>query len=168
MDSFFSSIPVAPQPPIPPRPVVAPLFASNPQPPTTVAGGPPLSFDHPSYTDMICEAISGLKDANGSSKRAIAKYIESAHKDLPPTHSALLTHHLKRLKNNGILVMVKKSYKLASDATRSEVPIPDSTPPDASTGLNEAAVALLNPNPQSPLLPMKPFRLSNCRLRFPM
>ncbi|MBA0563354.1 hypothetical protein Golob_008335 [Gossypium lobatum] len=84
---------------------------------------------------MICEAIGALKDKNGSSKRAIAKYIESAHKDLPPTHSALLTHHLKRLKNNGILVMVKKSYKLASTA-RSEVPIPDSTPsnpPDVSS-----------------------------------
>ncbi|MBA0621102.1 hypothetical protein Godav_006752, partial [Gossypium davidsonii] len=79
--------------------------------------------------------IGALKDKNGSSKRAIAKYIESAHKDLPPTHSALLTHHLKRLKNNGILVMVKKSYKLASTA-RSEVPIPDSTPsnpPDVSS-----------------------------------
>ncbi|OMO76474.1 Histone H1/H5 [Corchorus capsularis] len=91
---------------------------------------------------MIVEAIGALKDSNGSSKRAIAKYIESTHKDLPPTHSALLTHHLKRLKNNGLLVMVKKSYKLASTA-RSEGFIPDSAPvpvlsnpnpPDASPG----------------------------------
>ncbi|KHG26521.1 hypothetical protein F383_08088 [Gossypium arboreum] len=137
MDPFFSSMPVAPPPPIPPPSVipVVPPFVSNPTTATTVAGGPPPSFDHPSYSDMICEAIGALKDKNGSSKRAIAKYIESAHKDLPPTHSALLTHHLKRLKNNGILVMVKKSYKLASTA-RSEVPIPDSTPsnpPDVSS-----------------------------------
>ncbi|KAA3460824.1 SH3 domain-containing protein C23A1.17-like [Gossypium australe] len=137
MDPFFSSMPVAPPPPIPPPSVipVVPPFVSNPTTATTVAGGPPPSFDHPSYSDMICEAIGALKDKNGSSKRAIAKYIESVHKDLPPTHSALLTHHLKRLKNNGILVMVKKSYKLASTA-RSEVPIPDSTPsnpPDVSS-----------------------------------
>ncbi|GMI99864.1 high mobility group A5 [Hibiscus trionum] len=156
MDPFFSSIPVAPPPPIPPPsviPVVAPPFASNPPPAAaTVAGGPPPSFDHPSYSDMICEAIAALKDANGSSKRAIAKYIESAHKDLPPTHSALLTHHLKRLKNNGILIMVKKSYKLASDATRSEVPIPDSAPPnppDASTGLKRS-----RGRPPKPKLPI--------------
>ncbi|XP_039051842.1 histone H1.4-like isoform X2 [Hibiscus syriacus] len=148
MDPFFSSIAIGPQTPIPPPPVitvVAPPFASNPPPATTVAGGPPLSFDHP-----------GLKDANGSSKRAIAKYIESAHKDLPPTHSALLTHHLKRLKNNGILVMVKKSYKLASDATRSEVPIPDSTPPDASTGLKRSRGRPPKPKPAIPAAGAEP------------
>lgn len=67
---------------------------------------------------MIYAAIEALKEKNGSSKRAIAKYIEQAYSDLPPTHSALLTHHLKRLKNNGHLVMVKKSYKLPrSDAS---------------------------------------------------
>lgn len=61
---------------------------------------------------MIYAAISALKERDGSSKRAIAKYIEKAYPNLPPTHSALLTHHLKRLKNAGHLVMVKKSYKL--------------------------------------------------------
>lgn len=67
---------------------------------------------------MIYTAIEALKEKNGSSKRAIAKYIEHAYSDLPPTHSALLTHHLKRLKSNGQLVMVKKSYKLPrSDAS---------------------------------------------------
>lgn len=61
---------------------------------------------------MIYSAIAALKERNGSSKRAIAKYIEAVYSNLPPTHSALLTHHLKRLKNNGHLLMVKKSYKL--------------------------------------------------------
>ncbi|KAL0464162.1 UNVERIFIED_CONTAM: hypothetical protein Slati_0303800 [Sesamum latifolium] len=50
---------------------------------------------------MITAAISALKERNGSSKRAIAKYIETHYANLPPTHSALLTHHLKRLKING-------------------------------------------------------------------
>lgn len=61
---------------------------------------------------MICAAISALKERDGSSKRAIAKYIEKAYPNLPTTHSTLLTNHLKRLKNAGHLVMVKKSYKL--------------------------------------------------------
>ncbi|PPD68394.1 hypothetical protein GOBAR_DD34733 [Gossypium barbadense] len=119
MDPFFSSMPVAPPPPIPPPSVipVVPPFVSNPTTATTVAG-----------------AIGALKDKNGSSKRAIAKYIESAHKDLPPTHSALLTHHLKRLKNNGILVMVKKSYKLASTARSEGRGRPPKTGPKKSPG----------------------------------
>ncbi|WCJ33967.1 winged-helix DNA-binding transcription factor family protein [Euphorbia peplus] len=70
------------------------------------------TLNHPSYTDMIYAAITALKERDGSSKRAIAKYIERAFTGLPPTHSALLTHHLKRLKNSGLLVMVKKSYMM--------------------------------------------------------
>lgn len=61
---------------------------------------------------MISAAITALKEQDGSSKRAIAKYIETHYSDLPPTHSALLTHHLKRLKTNGQLLMVKHSYTL--------------------------------------------------------
>ena len=80
---------------------------------------------------MIYTAISALKEKNGSSKRAIAKYIDQVYREhLPSTHSALLTHHLKRLKNNGLLVMVKNSYmlprsdqlQLASDSTSSPQP----------------------------------------------
>ncbi|XP_022725829.1 histone H1-II-like [Durio zibethinus] len=123
MDPPFSSISIDP----PPQPII-PVVAN----PTTTVAGLPSSFNHPPYPDMICEAIEALKEKNGSSKRAIAKFIESAYKDLPPTHPALLTHNLKRLKNNGLLVMVKKSYKLASTA-RSEGSIPDSTA-DASPG----------------------------------
>ncbi|KAJ7975212.1 HMG-Y-related protein A [Quillaja saponaria] len=68
--------------------------------------------NHPPYAEMISTAITALKEKNGSSKKAIAKYIERVYTGLPSTHSALLTHHLKRLKNNGLLVMVKKSYQL--------------------------------------------------------
>lgn len=59
---------------------------------------------------MITEAITALKDKDGSSKQAISKYIEKEYKNLPPTHSILLTHHLKRLRNEGQLIMVKYSY----------------------------------------------------------
>lgn len=77
---------------------------------------------------MIFEAIGALKEREGSSKRAIAKYIEGAYKNLPPTHDVLLVHHLKRLKSNGELVMNKKSYMLP----RSENHFPDLSPPDAA------------------------------------
>lgn len=65
---------------------------------------------------MITEAIESLKERNGSSKQAIAKYIEQTFSNLPPTHSALLGHHLKRLKDSGQLAMVKHSYKLRRSA----------------------------------------------------
>ncbi|MBA0577750.1 hypothetical protein Golob_024147, partial [Gossypium lobatum] len=55
---------------------------------------------------MIIEAIDALKDKNGSSKRAILKYIELAHKQLPPNHYKLLTQHLKLLKSSGQVVMI--------------------------------------------------------------
>lgn len=99
--------------------------------------------NHPPYAQMITEAITALKDRNGSSKRAIAKYIERVYSNsnLPSTHSALLTHHLKRLKDQGSVVMVKHSYKLA----RSPVAPPPvnangpkrrpGRPPKAKTGL---------------------------------
>ncbi|XVF43225.1 hypothetical protein PTKIN_Ptkin02bG0023200 [Pterospermum kingtungense] len=131
MDPLLSSFSIDPPNPIPPPPII-PIIAPavpNPPPATAAVSLPPPSFNHPPYADMICEAIGALKEKNGSSKRAISKYIESAFKTLPPTHPALLTHHLKRLKNNGLLVMVKKSYKLASTA-RSEASVPESSPPN--------------------------------------
>ncbi|KAF7834573.1 histone H1-like [Senna tora] len=69
--------------------------------------------NHPTYKEMIRNAIATLKERKGSSKRAIAKYIEKTFTHLPTTHSALLSVHLKRLKSQGVLIMVKKSYKLA-------------------------------------------------------
>ncbi|CAI9786893.1 unnamed protein product [Fraxinus pennsylvanica] len=75
------------------------------------------SLNHPPYAEMIKAAIRALKERNGSSKRAIAKYIETHYSNLPPSHSALLTNHLKRLKNNGQVLMVKNSYKLPRSTT---------------------------------------------------
>ncbi|EXB62689.1 Histone [Morus notabilis] len=85
---------------------------ANPTPTAGPGNGPSPNPHHPPYAEMIYSAIGALKERDGSSKRAIAKYIEQAYMGLPSTHSALLTNHLKRLKNNGLLVMVKKSYKL--------------------------------------------------------
>lgn len=87
-----------------------------------------LNFYHPPHSDMIIKIIGALKDKNGSSKRAISKYIKLAHKRLSPNHNELLTQHLKLLKNSGQLVMVRKRYKLAP-STGSEVRVSNSTAP---------------------------------------
>ncbi|XP_048635565.1 histone H1.8-like [Brassica napus] len=72
------------------------------------------SVNHPHYSEMICSAISALNEPDGSSKQAISRYIERFYTGIPPAHGSLLTHHLRTLKNSGVLVMVKKSYKLAA------------------------------------------------------
>ncbi|MFS8006964.1 putative linker histone H1/H5, domain H15, AT hook, DNA-binding protein [Helianthus anomalus] len=91
-------------------------ITTDPPPITTdhFPGHPPPATTHPPYAEMITAAITALKDKDGSSRQAISKYIEKEFAHLPPTHSTLLTHHLKRLKNLGQLVMVKHSYMLAS------------------------------------------------------
>ncbi|XP_015901026.3 histone H1 [Ziziphus jujuba] len=125
--------------------------AANPSPGPTHAVAP--SPHHPPYAEMIYTAIGALKEKNGSSKRAIAKFIERAYTDLPPTHSALLTHHLKRLKNNGHLVMVKKSYKLprsdsSSASAASAVPAASSSPtPTLPTGASRGRGRPPKPKP---------------------
>ncbi|XP_027343891.1 histone H1-like [Abrus precatorius] len=109
---------ISPPPPAPPAPpaisasVPFTLEANNHMPPLADNATENPNPNHPSYDEMIHAALGALKEKDGSSKRAIGKYIEQTYKDLPPTHSALLTHHLNRLKASGHLVMVKKSYKL--------------------------------------------------------
>ncbi|PON98769.1 AT hook-like [Trema orientale] len=116
--------------------------------------GPSPSSHHPPYAEMIYSAIGALKEKNGSSKRAIAKYIEQAYTGLPPTHSALLTHHLKRLKNNGHLVMVKKSYKLPrSDSSAAGSPTPTLPASGPQRGRGRPPKPKLDPNAQPILQP---------------
>ncbi|GMH01079.1 hypothetical protein Nepgr_002918 [Nepenthes gracilis] len=91
---------------------VAAEFHSAPAANATPSHAPPPT--HPPYAEMITAAISVLKEKSGSSKKAIAKYIDKTYSNLSPAHSALLTHHLKRLKNSGHLLMVKKSYILSN------------------------------------------------------
>lgn len=104
-----SSVPITPT--FAPPPSTAAVAAPAPHPPLTTNNS-----SHPPYAQMITQAISALKERNGSSKSAITKYIEQNYTNLPGTHSALLTQHLKRLKESGQLVMVKHSYKLAGSA----------------------------------------------------
>ena len=59
---------------------------------------------------MILKAIEALNDNNGSNKSSISKHIESTYGDLPAGHSALLTHHLNKMKDGGELVFWKNNY----------------------------------------------------------
>ena len=66
---------------------------------------------HPKYEDMVKAAILALKDRNGSSVPAIAKYVGSNFK-LPGNFKKILSTQLKNLVKSGKLVKVKASYKL--------------------------------------------------------
>ncbi|KAL1819859.1 hypothetical protein ACET3Z_014728 [Daucus carota] len=67
---------------------------------------------HPPYDEMITAAILAMKEKDGSSRQAIAKFIESEYKNLPLSHASLLTQHLRKMKIAGKLVMNKHSYML--------------------------------------------------------
>lgn len=73
---------------------------------------PNLIRNHPPYAEMIFSAIRTMNEKKGSSKKAIGKFIEATYPSLPPSHSALLTLHLRRLKNKGRLAMVNRSFML--------------------------------------------------------
>ncbi|KAL8135108.1 uncharacterized protein LOC141713202 [Apium graveolens] len=68
--------------------------------------------NHPPYDEMITAAILAMKEKDGSSRQAIAKYIESEYKNLSISHATLLTQNLRKMKNMGKLVMNKHSYML--------------------------------------------------------
>jgi len=54
--------------------------ASTPK--TSKAATKKAEPSHPTYKDMICDAISTLKERNGSSRQALKKYIQSNFKEL--------------------------------------------------------------------------------------
>ncbi|PWA51014.1 histone H5, AT hook-like protein [Artemisia annua] len=104
-------IPTTDLPQQPPSPSMTSITTFA-QPISTVPS--PTTTLHPPYNEMIRAAIVGLKDRDGSSRQAISKYIEKefGHANLPVTHSVMLTHHLKRLRDEGQIIMVKHSYML--------------------------------------------------------
>ncbi|WOG93529.1 hypothetical protein DCAR_0312815 [Daucus carota subsp. sativus] len=98
---------------------------------TAVYDSPPAapSLNHPSYEEMVSSAILGLNDKGGSSRQAIAKYIENHFKIAPSqTHGYELTQQLKRMKNSGQLVLNKHSYMFPGSVNAS-VPAASVTSP---------------------------------------
>ncbi|EMS57075.1 Histone H1 [Triticum urartu] len=75
---------------------------------------PRVTPAHPSYAEMVSEAIAALKERSGSSTIAIGKFIEDKHKaHLPANFRKILLTQIKKLVAAGKLTKVKGSYKLA-------------------------------------------------------
>ncbi|PON72439.1 Histone H [Trema orientale] len=70
---------------------------------------------HPPYFEMISEAISTLKERNGSSQQAITQIIEEKYeKVLPPNFKKLVSVQLNEFVKSERLVKVKSSFKISS------------------------------------------------------
>lgn len=68
---------------------------------------------HPVYSEMIADAISTLKERNGSSLQAIKKFFDAKYaKDLPSGWDKKLSYYLKKMAADGKLTKVKASFKL--------------------------------------------------------
>ncbi|RZC58185.1 hypothetical protein C5167_005484 [Papaver somniferum] len=169
------ALPPQPQVVIPPSPLafIAPsqtnldqLHITQVQGATAAPSPPPKQTpnshkNHPPYHEMIITAIKALNEKTGSSKKAIAKFIDSAYTNLPQSHSALLSNHLKRLKDNGVIITIKNSYALPSiNNNLSSAPAPaaaaapDNGTPSAKRGRGRppkinTVVALPNPSPNT-------------------
>ncbi|XAR51374.1 hypothetical protein NMG60_11005986 [Bertholletia excelsa] len=61
---------------------------------------------------LILEAVTNLKEARGSTRAAIATYIEAQY-SAPPNLEKLLAGTLKRMKESGKLIKVKHHYRIA-------------------------------------------------------
>ncbi|XP_057824955.2 telomere repeat-binding factor 1 [Cryptomeria japonica] len=75
--------------------------------------------------NLILDAVSCLKDPNGSSKSAIAMYIEETH-TAPPNFRRLLSSKLKSLTASGKLVKIRHNYMLNGSFPQSEEKSPKS------------------------------------------
>ncbi|XP_045799959.1 telomere repeat-binding factor 4-like [Trifolium pratense] len=83
----------------------------------------------PKYNSMIFEALSTLKDTNGSDLSAIVSFIEQKH-NLPqnPNFRKTLGSKLRRLVSQGKLDKVQNGYKLKDTAIETK-PADDTKPP---------------------------------------
>ncbi|XP_047066316.1 histone H1-like [Lolium rigidum] len=104
------------------RPAKPAAAAPKPKPAAAKPKAAAPAAAHPTYFEMIKEAIAALKERTGSSSVAIAKYIEEKHgKTLPANFKKMLSVQLRGSAAKGKLVKVKASYKL-SDAAKKDSP----------------------------------------------
>ncbi|KAJ6765002.1 HISTONE H1-LIKE [Salix koriyanagi] len=98
------SIPPPAPPSIPPpqpatvTTTITPTPTTNETPPFSSSAPPyPPTISLPSYAEMIYSAITALKEQDGSSRIAIAKYIERAYPDLTITQTSVMLQLLQLL-----------------------------------------------------------------------
>ncbi|KAK4717425.1 hypothetical protein R3W88_015763 [Solanum pinnatisectum] len=95
---------------------------------------------HPPYFQMITEAITSLKDRNGTSQPAIAKFMEAKYKEfLPPNFKKLLSVQLKKFVESEKLFKINNSYKISANLQKekmkrlSQVKTPEALKKNVST-----------------------------------
>ncbi|CAL5043909.1 unnamed protein product [Urochloa decumbens] len=72
---------------------------------------------HPTYKEMVVQALTELRDPGGSSRDAIGKYIADHFTGLHSSHEELLSAHLRRLIYQGQLRLVSGNYFLSTEAS---------------------------------------------------
>ncbi|KAL6618631.1 hypothetical protein ACP70R_033770 [Stipagrostis hirtigluma subsp. patula] len=88
------------------------VAAASPSSAPPSAGRP-----HPTYKEMIVQALTELREPSGSTRRAIANYIADHFSGLHASHDALLSVHLRRLKSQGQLRLFSGyTYRLSTAA----------------------------------------------------
>ncbi|XP_047152042.1 telomere repeat-binding factor 4-like isoform X1 [Vigna umbellata] len=88
----------------------------------------------PRYNAMVFEALSALKDNNGSDLSAIVSFIEQKHQ-VPQNFRRALSTRLRRLVSQGKLEKVQNCYKIKKDVpsgTKSPSPKPKDVRPAPS------------------------------------
>ncbi|KAA8523274.1 hypothetical protein F0562_009697 [Nyssa sinensis] len=87
------------------------------------------------YNAMIYEALSTLKEPNGSDTSAIVSFIEQKH-EVPQNFRRLLSSRLRRLVAQDKLEKVQNCYKIKKDVllgTKTPTPKPERCPAEAVT-----------------------------------
>ncbi|XP_028763143.1 telomere repeat-binding factor 4 [Neltuma alba] len=77
----------------------------------------------PRYNGMVFEALSTIKDTNGSDINTIVSFIEKRHK-IPPNFRRALSTRLRRLVAQGKLEKVQNCYKIKKDPPSGEKTVP--------------------------------------------
>ncbi|KAK8933564.1 hypothetical protein KSP39_PZI015463 [Platanthera zijinensis] len=111
---------------------------------------------HPTYLEMIGEAITSLKERTGSSQYAIAKFIEEKHKaHLPPNFSKVLLVQLRKFSASGKLTKVKNSYKLPAITKKPAASAPSIAKKPAATKPKSTSVTKAKPKAKLVVKPKK-------------
>ncbi|XP_051114264.1 telomere repeat-binding factor 4-like [Andrographis paniculata] len=108
-----------PATPLPVAQVTTPVASSSQTTPVDVVMSDsskslPEGNNAAKYNSMIYEALSTLKEPNGSDASAIATYIEQ-RQDVPPNFKRLLSSRLRRLVQQEKLEKVHNCYKIKRD-----------------------------------------------------
>uniref|UniRef100_A0A0A9FN16 H15 domain-containing protein n=1 Tax=Arundo donax TaxID=35708 RepID=A0A0A9FN16_ARUDO len=98
---------------------------------------PAAGRPHPTYKEMVVQALTELRKPGGSSRRAIAMYIADHFSGLPAHHDALLSVHLRRLRSQGILLVSGYSYLLSTASPRQRRGRPPKTASNAAPPLGQ-------------------------------